>query len=122
MGEMNGNLDPTDSVRIFGHVPIRLDSKPIPGNVVPGAKLADDVGDATCHGPDKQFDGTHPGILPSILRRLIRHNAMITACDVVPHASMIGGRELHRSMLVMRQSSFVNYKKDKMTPGPAIVD
>jgi hypothetical protein len=95
MGKMDGDIDPADTVRVLGHSPFRIDAQPIPRNVVSRAKLAREVGDTTCHRPDKQFDRTHSGILAFVAQGLIGDDAMFAARDVVASPAMIGRRKFH---------------------------
>jgi hypothetical protein len=89
MGKMDGDIDPTDTVWNFGHSPFRIDRQAVSGNAVPPAELPDEVRDTTRDRPDKEFDWTHSGILPSILHRLIGDHSMFAAHNVVACPSVV---------------------------------
>ena len=95
MGKMDGNIDPADTVRTFSHGPFRIDTQPIPRNIVSRTKLAYEVRHAARHGADEEFNRTHSGILPTILRRLIGDDAMFAAVYVVASPAVIGHCEFH---------------------------
>ncbi len=95
---MNGDIDPTDSVRTFSYFPIGIDSKPVSGNMVPGTKLADEIGHTACYRTNEQFNRTHPGIGSAIVNRLVSDDTMLAVRDVVACAAVVGRREPHRRL------------------------
>jgi hypothetical protein len=95
MRKMDGDVDPTDTVWNFGHRPFRIDRQAVSSNAVPPTELPDEVRHTTRDGPDKEFDRTHSGILPSILRPLVGDDSMFAAHNVVSCSSVKGSRKFH---------------------------
>ena len=95
MRKMDRNVDTAHTMRSFRHRPFRLDGQTVPGDTVSPAELSDEVRDATCNGPDIEFNGSHAGILSSILNRLVGDDSMLPAHNVVPCSAVKGRREFH---------------------------
>jgi len=54
-----------------------------------------EITDTTGERADEEFYGTHSGILPPIIDRLIGHDPVLAARDVMPSSTMVGHREFH---------------------------
>lgn len=96
MGQMDSEVDPTDTVRALGHSPLTVNAQALAGYVVPCAELPDEVCHAAGHRSDEQFYWTHPRILPVVRNRLIGYDPMLAAHDVVASPAMVGRRDFHR--------------------------
>jgi hypothetical protein len=97
MGKMDSNIDTADTVWAFSHRPFGIDRQAVSANTVPPAELSDEVADTTGYRAHEQFNRTHSGILPSVLQRLIRHDSMFAAQDVVSSPAVKRCREFHVS-------------------------
>ena len=95
MGEMNTDINPTDTMGAFGHRPFHINCQTLSSNAVPPAKLTDKIPHATGYRPDKEFNRAHAGILPSILDRLVGNDPMLAADNVITRSTMKGGCEFH---------------------------
>jgi hypothetical protein len=97
MRKMDRQSNFADTMRALGHRPLGIDSQFVPRDIVARAELSDKIPDATGHRSDEQFDGTHPGILPAVVYRLIRDDTMSSACDVVTHPTMVCHGQFHHA-------------------------
>jgi len=98
MRQVNRQSDVTHPMRLFRHGPFRLDAQSFGRDLMAVAVPAHEIPDATREGADKEFDRTHPSILPSILDRLIGHHSVLAAGNVVPSSTMVCDCEFHAGL------------------------
>jgi hypothetical protein len=95
MRQLNRQCDLTHPMRLFRHGPFRLNAQSFARDLMAVAVPTHEISDATGQRTDEEFDRTHPGILPSILNRLIAHYSMLAARDVISSSTMICRGEFH---------------------------
>jgi hypothetical protein len=102
-------------MRLFRHGPFRLDAQSLGRDLMAVTVAAHEITDTTGERTDEEFDRTHAGILPSIIDRLIGHDPVLAARDVMPSSAMVGHREFHAPSSM----SFVNCERNEQNMRPS---
>jgi hypothetical protein len=102
MRQVNRQCDLAHPMRLFRHGPFRLDAQACSRDLMAVTVSTYKITHTTGDGTDKQFDGTHPGILPAVFYRLIRDDAMCAARNVVASPTMVCGCEFHVAFFLRR--------------------
>lgn len=89
MWQVNRQGDLAYPMRLFRHGPFRLDTQAFGRDLMTVAIATDEIPDATGDGADEELDRTHAGILPPVLGRLIGHDPVSPAGNVVTSPAMV---------------------------------